>query len=70
MALTAKPLQIFDKTFIEIFRDYSAISPIILCPLLIFIGCHGNQNAKKKKKRKRKKNYLLKNHMLYESETL
>ena len=37
------------------------------CPVLILIGCHGNQNAKNRKNIL--KNYLLRNHMEYRTET-
>ena len=57
----AKPLQIFRQTFIEMFIKKSSVSHKILCPMLIFIGCHGNQNAKIEKIPKKK---YLRNHML------
>ena len=66
----------FRKTFIEMFLKQCSICHMILGPLLIFIGFDRNQNAKCKKKKKKKKkieiltNHLLRNHMLYEAETL
>ena len=51
MLFTAKLLQIyFDKSFIEMFLKFFFISDILFGQLLIFIGCHRNQNAKKMEK--------------------
>ena len=65
----------FDKTFAEMFLKQCSICHVILGLLLIFIGCDRNQNTKMQKKKKKKKkeipkNHLLRNHMLYEAETL
>ena len=37
----------FNKTFIEMFLEKSSISYVCFGSRLIFIGCNGNQNAKK-----------------------
>ena len=62
----SSPCRYFEKTFIEMFPEQSSISHIILYPLLIFIGCHENQNAKNRIL----KNYLLRNRLLYGATTM
>ena len=56
----------FDKTFIEMFLKQCYICHMILGQLLILLIV----TETKKKKKKTLKNHLLRNHILYEAETL
>ena len=59
----------FDKTFIEIFLKQCSVCHMILGLLLILLIVTETKMKKKKKKEKTLKNHL-RNHMLYEAETL
>ena len=71
MVFTANPMQIFNKTFIEMFFEKSYISCMCFGSLIIFICCNGTKIHKiKKEKIILIKTCLLGHHLLYEFETI